>query len=98
MNRFPPSKERKDSNRFQGFEPFCRLFSTFRRKFYLYSLYIDSRVGKNCPSRVIMRKLDGHSSSVTALIILPNGFVVSGSLNGEIKIWDPNDGTLKNTL
>jgi WD40 repeat protein len=45
-----------------------------------------------------MRKLDGHSSSVTALIILPNGFVVSGSLNGEIKIWDPNDGTLKNTL
>jgi len=33
-----------------------------------------------------------------ALITLPNGDLVSGSWDNTIKIWNPNDGTLKRTL
>jgi WD40 repeat protein len=33
-----------------------------------------------------------------ALTILPNGDIVSGSVDITIKIWNPNDGTLKQTL
>jgi WD40 repeat protein len=35
---------------------------------------------------------------VSALTILQNGDLVSGSDDSTIKIWNPNDGTLKRTL
>ena len=36
----------------------------------------------------------------SSLVVLPNGDLASGSGSGDntIKIWNPNDGTLKTTL
>jgi WD40 repeat protein len=38
-----------------------------------------------------IRKLESHTSSVTALAVLPDGLIISGSLDGEIKLWNPNE-------
>ena len=43
----------------------------------------------------ILHTLLGHNSSVNDIAILPeNGNIISGSSDGSVKIWDPNDGSL----
>ena len=40
----------------------------------------------------------GHTSWVESLFGLQNGYLASGSGDQTIKIWNPNDGTLKQAL
>lgn len=42
--------------------------------------------------------LNGHTSHVLSLDVLQNGYLVSGSWDNIIKIWNINDGTLTATL
>jgi len=46
----------------------------------------------------IIRNLKGHTQNVTALAVLSDGSLVSGSLDCTIKIWDTKTGDCLNTL
>lgn len=46
----------------------------------------------NLKNRLIMKTIAGHSSAVISLDILANGQLISGSFNGEVKIWDIDNG------
>lgn len=46
----------------------------------------------------LILNLKGHSSSVLTFAIFPNGDYVGGSADTTIKIWNPNDQTLRRTL
>jgi len=42
--------------------------------------------------------LGGHTETVSMVILLPNGFLASGSFDNTVKIWDPYKGILIKTL
>jgi WD40 repeat protein len=42
--------------------------------------------------------LGGHTKTVSIVILLPNGFLASGSFDNTLKIWDPYKGILIKTL
>ena len=45
-----------------------------------------------------VRTLQGHSSSVYALAVLPDGTLASGSNDNSIKLWDVGTGQCVRTL
>ncbi len=46
----------------------------------------DSNTGKK------LKRLEGHTNSVSSLLLLPNGNIVSGSRDGTIRMWDSETG------
>jgi WD40 repeat protein len=50
------------------------------------------------PGGALIRTLTGHSSSVTAVAITPDGKVISGSEDKTLKVWDLQTGTELLTL
>ncbi|MDB9456192.1 WD40 repeat domain-containing protein, partial [Dolichospermum circinale] len=61
----------------------------------LYSLIGSLRP----PGSGLIRTLEGHSNSVNAIAVTPDGkTVISGSWDNTIKIWDVGTGTQKFTL
>jgi WD40 repeat protein len=46
----------------------------------------------------LVQILNGHKSCVTALFEMPNGNLISGSSDSQIKIWQPLSGQLIKTL
>ncbi len=49
-------------------------------------------------SGALLRTLSGHGDTVTALAVLPDGLLASGSHDQTIKLWDPETGHLAATL
>ena len=45
-----------------------------------------------------IKTLTGHTDSVRALTVLPDGSLVSGSVDNSIKIWDVTNGQTIKTL
>jgi WD40 repeat protein len=43
-------------------------------------------------------ELKAHNGIILSLAVLPNGDLVSGSWDQTIKIWNTNDGSVKQTL
>lgn len=41
---------------------------------------------------------EGHSKSITCMIVLSKGWVVSGSMDGTLRVWDPTTGQCLQTL
>ncbi len=48
-----------------------------------------------CNNGSIIHKLKGHRLSILCLAIsFDNNYIVSGSLDGEVRIWDKENGLL----
>jgi WD40 repeat protein/tetratricopeptide (TPR) repeat protein len=45
-----------------------------------------------------LRTLEGHSSTVNSLAVLPGGILASGSADSTIKLWNPSTGECLRTL
>ena len=52
----------------------------------------------NIETGCVIKTLDGHTSFVLALKVLPNGYLISGSYDCTIKFWDVETGTVKHDL
>ena len=46
------------------------------------------------PFGTVLQTFIGHTNQVRALIVMPNGDIVSGSVGGTINIWNSTDGSL----
>jgi WD40 repeat protein len=52
----------------------------------------------NITSGEIVQNLIDHKGSVSVVILLPNGYLASGSDDNMVKVWDPYNATLMRTL
>jgi WD40 repeat protein len=61
--------------------------------------YLRSRLDPRPEPPLWLRSLEGHTDAVTAVALSPDGrTIVSGSLDGTVKVWDAHDGRLLRSL